>query len=63
MEQMSAWEMVLLGAIALGVLIWAGPGVKAMLEQSRNAENRDWSGLLIPIVIVILFVFLLISLV
>ena len=63
MEQMSAWEMVLLGAIALGVLIWAGPGVKVMLEQSRNAENRDWSGLLIPIVIVILFVFLLISLV
>ncbi|MGB5607280.1 MAG: hypothetical protein WBN51_12235 [Gammaproteobacteria bacterium] len=63
MEQMSAWEMVLLGAIALGVLIWAGPGVKAMLEQSRNAEHRDWSGFLIPIVIVILFVFFLISVV
>ncbi|MGB5307165.1 MAG: hypothetical protein WBO57_13070 [Gammaproteobacteria bacterium] len=63
MEQMSAWEMVLLGAIALGVLIWAGPGVKTMLEQSRNAEHRDWSGFLIPIVIVILFVFFLISVV
>ena len=41
MENMSTWEMILLGAIALGVLIWAGPGVKVMLEQSRKAENRD----------------------
>ena len=38
-------------------------GAKTMLEQSRQAENRDWMGVIIPIVLVILFVFLLISMV
>ena len=63
MEQMSTWEMVLLGALVVLVLFWVGPGIKPMLEQSRQAENRDWKGVLIPIVLVILFVFLLISMV
>jgi len=63
MNNLSTWEMILLGAIALGVLIWAGPGVKAMLEQSRRAESRDWSGLLLPLVLVILFVLFLIKMV
>jgi hypothetical protein len=55
--------MVLLGAIVVLVLLWFGPGVKTLLEQSRQAENRDWQGLLIPLALVILFVLLLISLV
>jgi len=63
MEQLSTFEMIMLGAVALGVLFWAGPGVKAMLEQSRQAENKDWAGALLPIIIVILFVFLLIKMV
>lgn len=63
MEQMSTWEMVLVGAITVLVLLWFGPGVKTLLEQSRQAENRDWMGVLIPIALVILFVFLLISMV
>jgi hypothetical protein len=63
MEQMSTWEMVLIGAIVVLVLLWFGPGARTMLEQSRQAENRDWKGLLIPIVMVILFVLLLISMV
>ena len=63
MEQMSTWEMVLIGAITVLVLLWFGPGVKTMLEQSRQAESRDWTGVLIPIVLVVLFVFLLISMV
>jgi hypothetical protein len=63
MEQMSTWEMVLVGAITVLVLLWFGPGVKTLLEQSRQAESRDWMGVLIPIVLVVLFVFLLISMV
>jgi hypothetical protein len=63
MEQMSTWEMVLLGILVVVVLLWFGPGAKTMLEQSRQAENRDWMGVIIPIVLVILFVFLLISMV
>ena len=63
MEQMSTFEMVMLGIIALGVLLWAGPGVKTMLQQSRQAENPDWAGALFPIAIVVLFVIFLIMMV
>lgn len=60
---MSTWEMLLLGAIALGVLFWAGPGIKGMLEQSRQAQQRDWAGFLVPILLVVLFVIILIKMV
>ena len=63
MEQMATWEMLLLGVLLVLVLFWMGPGVKAMLEKSRQAEERDWAGLLLPIALVVLFVLLLISLV
>ncbi len=62
MEAISTWEMVLVGALVVLVLFWIGPGIKPMLEQSRQAE-KDWAGLLIPIIAVILFVLLLISMV
>jgi protein-S-isoprenylcysteine O-methyltransferase Ste14 len=63
MDQMSTWEMLLLGAVVLMVLIWLGPGVKASLEQSRKAEKKDWAGVLFPVALVILFVIFLISMV
>jgi NADH:ubiquinone oxidoreductase subunit 6 (subunit J) len=63
MEEMSTLEMVLVGAIVVLVLFWVGPGIKPMLEQSRQAENPDWAGLLVPIIAVILFVILLVSMV
>ena len=61
MEQLSTFEMIMLGAVALGVLFWIGPGIKGSLEQSRKAENKDWSGVLLPIIIVVIFVFFLIK--
>ena len=63
MQTMSTWEMVLLGALALLVLFWAGPGVKAMLEKSRQAEERDWAGLLVPLLLVVAFIILLMKMV
>ena len=63
MEQMSTWEMLLLGVLVLLVLFWVGPGVRGMLEKSRQAENRDWAGLLWPIALVVLFVLFLIKMV
>lgn len=63
MKTMSTWEMIALGAIALLVLFWSGPGIKAMLEQSRQAKERDWAGLLVPLLLVVAFVLLLIKLV
>ena len=55
--------MIILGAVALGVLFWVGPGIKGMLKQSRQAENKDWAGVLLPIIIVVIFVFFLIKMV
>jgi hypothetical protein len=63
MQNLSTWEMVLMAAIALLVLFWAGPGVKAMLEQSRQAKERDWAGLLVPLLLVVAFVLLLMKMV
>ena len=63
MQTMSTWEMVLMGALAILVLFWAGPGVKAMLEKSRQAEERDWAGLLVPLLLVVAFVILLVKMV
>lgn len=60
---MPLWMQILWGIGAVMILIWFLPGVKAAMEKTRTAENKDWMGLLIPIVVVVLFVFLLISLV
>ena len=60
---MPLWQLILwgFGSVALLFLLW--PGVKASMEQSQKAENKDWKGLFIPIILVVLFVLLLISLV
>jgi len=57
---MAFWEQLLLGigAVALLFLFW--PGAKAALEKSRQAENPDWKGALIPIAAVVAFIILLI---
>jgi hypothetical protein len=60
MEPVATWEKVLIGVVVLLVLLWMRPGIKAMFEQSRQATERDWKGLLIPLALVILFVMLLI---
>lgn len=63
MDHLSLWETILLGVVVLAVLLWISPGIKPMFEQSRKAKERDWVGFLIPITVVIFFVFLLIKLV
>jgi hypothetical protein len=56
------WEQLLLGALAIGLIFWFRPGIKAAMEQSRQAEEKDWKGALLPIGAVVLFVILLIAL-
>ncbi len=57
---MAVWEQVLLGAAALLLVFVFWPGAKAAMERTKQAENPDWKGALIPIGAVILFVILLI---
>ena len=57
---MATWEQVLLGIAALALAFFFWPGVKASLERSRRAEQRDWLAVLLPIGAVVLFVVLLV---
>lgn len=56
---MALWEQLALGAVALLVIFWFRPGIKAALKQSEEAE-KDWAGILLPIAAVILFVIFLV---
>lgn len=56
------WEQILLGMAAVVLVFIFWPGVKIAMQKSKEAENPDWKGVLIPIVVVIIFVILLITL-
>ncbi len=58
---MELWEQILIGAIGLLVIFMFRPGIKAAFERSREAEDKDWKGLLIPIGLVVLFVVFLLA--
>ncbi|MGH8558815.1 MAG: hypothetical protein ACRESZ_15450 [Methylococcales bacterium] len=60
MEQPSTWQIILYGALALLVIFWFRPGIKASLERSRHAK-KDWFAVLVPIALVIGFVIFLIA--
>lgn len=62
MENLSVWEMLLLGVVVMFVLMWMGPGIRQTFKQSRQAEQRDWSGFLLPLGVMVAFVILLILL-
>ncbi len=60
MEEPATWEKVLVGILVVLLLFALRPGIKATLERSRQAE-KDWSGALLPIGVVVLFVIFLIA--
>jgi len=59
---MALWEQILLGMGSLLILFFFWPGVKAAMERSKEAENKDWQGALVPIGIVLVFVIVLVML-
>ncbi len=59
---MEIWEQILLGIGTVVILFMFWPGAKVAMEKSKNAENPDWQGALIPILLVVLFVIALILL-
>jgi len=60
MNDMSIWEQIALLLIAVGVIFLFRPGIKRAMEESRQAEDKDWKSVLIPIAFVVLFVIFLI---
>ncbi len=57
---MAAWEQILLGVGALLLVFFFWPGVKVMMEKSRQAENPDWASVFIPIGVVVIFIVFLV---
>ncbi|MBV1951286.1 MAG: hypothetical protein KUG64_03705 [Cycloclasticus sp.] len=57
---MGTWEQLALGAVALLVIFWFRPGIKAALKQSEEAD-KDWPAILLPIAGVVLFVIFLVA--
>ena len=57
---MELWEQLVLGALAILVLFLFGPGVKATIERSKNAEEKHWSTLALLAAVLIAFVVFLI---
>ncbi len=60
--ELSVWENVFLGGMALGLIFWMWPGIKASLQQNKEVPV-DWLGALIPIAGAVLFVIFLITMV
>jgi hypothetical protein len=60
---MALWEQILLGMGTAALLFFFWPGAKAALEKSRQAENPDWKGALLPIAAVVVFIIVLILIV
>ena len=59
MQDYSLWETIIIGLIALMAIFWLSPGIKAALERGKQVK-ADWSAVLIPLLVVVLFVFFLI---
>jgi hypothetical protein len=62
MAALSTWETILMGAVALLVIFWMKPGIKASIQQSKMAKP-DWLGFFIPMVLVVIFILFLIAMV
>lgn len=60
MQPLGMWEQIFLAALVVVLLVWMGPGIKASFEKSKNAQTKDWMGVLIPLALVVLFVVVLI---
>lgn len=57
---METWEKLLVGALAVGLIFLFRPGLKRAFQQSREAEKKDWQGVIVPVLLVVAFVMLLI---
>lgn len=58
----STWENLILGALALLLLLWMTPGVKAAVARSQQIPP-DWPSVLLPLALVAMFVLFLIAMV
>lgn len=58
---MELWEQLVLGALAVLVLFMFGPGIKATIERSKQAQEKHWGTLALLALVLVAFVIFLIS--
>jgi hypothetical protein len=63
MDPLATWEKILLGLFAVVLVVWMGPGLKSAFQRSEAQQEKDWKAVIVPLLLVLLFVLLLISLV
>ena len=63
MDPLATWEKILLGLFAVVLVVWLGPGLKSAFRQSEAQQEKDWKAVIVPLLLVLLFVLLLISMV
>lgn len=57
------WEKIGSAILLIGMLIFIFPRMRQAIKHAPKGSFEDWKGFLIPLVAVILFVMLLISMV
>ncbi len=57
------WMKITSALVLLFMVIYLLPRAKQMMKMSAEAENKDWMGVLIPIIGVAVFIVFLVSLV
>lgn len=55
------WTQILYAILLAAMIVFLWPHASRMMEESKNAENKDWQGALLPLGAVVLFVILLIA--
>jgi len=58
LDPLQTWEKLLLGVAGVLLLIWFWPGVRYMVNQSKEAP-KEWSALIWPLLAVVVLVILL----
>ena len=57
------WEKIAVAALMVGIIIYIYPRMKRSMQNAPKGETKDWTGLLMVIGVVVLFVLFLIKIV
>ncbi len=58
---MALWEQIIITALGLLVLFIFFPGIKTIMQRSKEAKEKHWGTVILLSLILIAFVMLLIS--
>ena len=57
------WMKILSAIVLVAMIVYLLPRAKSLMEMSAQTENKDWKGVLLPLLAVVLFVVFLVAMV